>query len=181
MLKNRIANPVVRTLIEWLIAAALAILFFLVMRNFVFRVAHVTGSSMEPTLEHGDVVILNRVGWLMFGPRAGDIVAFPYRLDPSENYIKRVIALAGDVVDLRDGVFYVNDAPLDDDFSHERVVQRGDEEFPFRVPDGALFVLGDNRNGSKDSRFTAVGAVPVSDVVGRVAVRVWPWRLIGGV
>ncbi|MCL2363939.1 MAG: signal peptidase I [Defluviitaleaceae bacterium] len=181
MLKERVANPVARTLIEWFIAAALAILFFLIMRNFVFRVAHVTGSSMEPTLEHGDMVVLNRVGWLVFGPRVGDIVAFPYRLDPTENYIKRVIALAGDVVDLRDGVFYVNDARLEDDFSFERIIQRGDETFPFTVPEGTLFVLGDNRNGSKDSRFTAVGAVPVSDVVGRVAVRVWPWRSIGGV
>jgi len=181
MLKNKIANPLVRTLLEWFIAAVLAILFFLVMRNFVFRVAHVTGSSMQPTLAEGNIVILNRAGWLLFGPRHGDIVAFPYRLDPSENFIKRIIGLEGDVIDLRDGAFYVNDVRLEDDFAHERIVQRGDENFPFVVPPGTLFVLGDNRNGSKDSRFTAVGAVPVTDVVGRVVLRVWPMPSFGRV
>ena len=181
MLKDRIANPLVRTLIEWFIAAALAILFFLIMRNFVFRVAHVTGSSMEPTLQDGNMVVLNRVGWLVFGPRVGDVVAFPYQMDPSENFIKRVIAVGGDVVDLRDGAFYVNDVRLEDDFSHERIIHRGDENFPFVVLDGTLFVLGDNRNGSKDSRFTSVGAVPVSEVVGRVAIRVFPFNVFGRV
>lgn len=181
MLKNKIANPYLRSLVEWLLAAGLAVLFFLVMRNFVFRMAHVTGSSMEPTLSHGDMVVLNRLGWLVFGPRLGDIVAFPPQIDPTDHYIKRIVAMAGDEVNLYDGAFYVNGARLEDDFSYERIVLRGDEIFPVVVPEGAIFVLGDNRNGSKDSRFTAVGAVPVRDVVGRVAGRVWPLRAFGGV
>jgi len=181
MLKNRIANPYVRSLIEWLLAAGLAILFFLVMRNFVFRVAHVTGYSMEPTLSHGDMVVLNRVGWLVFGPRVGDIVAFPYHFNPGDNFIKRVIAMEGDEVDLRDGAFYVNGVRLDDDFSQDRVIRRGDADIllPLVVPEGTIFVLGDNRNYSKDSRFVTVGNVPVSDVVGRVLVRVWPLGSFG--
>jgi len=179
MFKDRIANPYVRSLLEWLIAVGLAILFFLISRNFLFRMAHVTGSSMEPTLYHGDMLMLNRLGWLVNGPRINDVVAFPFRLDPSENFIKRVIALAGDKVDLIDGVFFVNDVPLDDDFSEAKIVLLGDEIFPLVVPEGAVFVLGDNRNGSKDSRFTDVGSVPIGDVVGRVAVRVWPLSRLG--
>ena len=179
MFKNKIANPYLRGLLEWVVAVGLAVLFFFIMRNYVFRMAHVTGSSMEPTLSHGDMVVLNRAGWLISGPQVGDVVAFPYRLDPTENYIKRVIALGGATVDLRDGAFYVDDERLDDDFTHERVIFRGDEMFPLVVPDGALFVLGDNRNGSKDSRFTAVGSVPYQEVVGRVSVRVWPFRSMG--
>jgi signal peptidase I len=181
MLKNKIANPYVRSLLEWFLAAGLAILVFLVARNFLFRMAHVTGSSMEPTLDHGEMVVLNRLGWLVSGPRVGDIVAFPYRLDPSENYIKRVVALAGDTVDLLDGAFYINGTRLDDDFSYDRIVLRGDEAFPLTIAEGTVFVLGDNRNGSKDSRFTAVGSVPVSEVVGRVALRVWPLGVFGRV
>ncbi|MCL2187461.1 MAG: signal peptidase I [Defluviitaleaceae bacterium] len=179
MLKNKIANPYLRGLVEWLLAIGLALLFLFVMRNYTFRMAHVTGSSMEPTLYDGDMVVLNRAGWLISGPRIGDIVAFPYRLDPSENYIKRIIAIGGDTVDLYDGAFYVNDLRLDDDFSHERVIRPGDENFPLTVPDGTIFVLGDNRNNSKDSRFTAVGSVPYTDVVGRVSVRVWPFGSLG--
>ncbi|MCL2603125.1 MAG: signal peptidase I [Defluviitaleaceae bacterium] len=174
MLKNRIANPYVRSLIEWLVAIGLAVLFFLVARNFLFRTAHVDGNSMEPTLSNGDMLVLNRAGWLITGPRVNDIVAFPYRMNPSENFIKRVIALPGDTVDILDGSFYVNGVRLDDDFSHERIADRWDADFPVTVPEGAVFVLGDNRNGSKDSRFSSVGNVPISDIVGRVWIRVWP-------
>jgi signal peptidase I len=183
MLSDRIANPYLRSLVEWLIAGVLAVLFFLIMRFFIFRVAHVTGSSMEPTLAHGDIVVLNRLGWLISGPRVGDIVAFPYQSDPGDNFIKRVVAVPGDEVDLRDGAFYVNGERLEDDFSHELIEQRGDAAriLPLIVPEGTVFVLGDNRNGSKDSRFATVGNVPISDVVGRVAVRVWPMRTVGRV
>jgi len=183
MLSNRIANPHLRSLVEWLIAGGLAVLFFFVMRCFIFRVAQVTGSSMEPTLTHGDTLVLNRLGWLISGPRVGDIVAFPYQGDTSDNFIKRVVAVSGDEVDFRNGFFYVNGARLEDDFSHDRILQPGDanEILPLTVPEGRVFVLGDNRNGSKDSRFATVGNVPVAEVVGRVAVRLWPMRAFGRV
>jgi signal peptidase I len=174
MFKNRIANPYVRSLIEWLFAIGLAVLFFFVARNYLFRMAHVTGSSMEPTLNHGDMLVLNRLGWLFSGPREGDVVAFPSRLDPSDNLIKRVIGLPGDRIDLIDGAFYINDNRLEDEFSQERIAPRWDAEFPLVVPEGTVFVLGDNRNGSLDSRFSVVGNVPVTEVVGRVSIRVWP-------
>jgi signal peptidase I len=179
MLKNQNIKPFIRNLLEWLFAIGLAVVFFLVARNFLFRMAHVTGSSMEPTLSHGDMVALNRLGWLVSGPRVGDIVAFPYRMDPSENFIKRVIALPGDTVDIVDGAFYINDVRLQDDFATEPIADRWDADFPLVIEEGFVFVLGDNRNGSKDSRFASVGNVPVSDVVGRVSIRVWPLGSIG--
>ena len=181
MLKNRIANPYVRSLLEWILAIGLAVLLFFIVRQFLFRVAHVTGSSMVPTLSHGDMVVLNRWSYLFSSPRLGDIVAFPNPEDPSEYYIKRVIGIPGDVVDLRDGVFYVNGELLDDAFSYDQVIALGDTVFPVTVPEGRFFVLGDNRNGSLDSRFASVGTIDGSDMVGRVLLRVWPIASFGRV
>jgi signal peptidase I len=117
MLKNRIANPYVRSLVEWLLAIALAFVLFLILRNFVFRLAHVSGSSMEPTLMHNDMVILSRLSYLISDPKTGDIIAFPFKENPSEFYIKRVIGVTGDIIDLQPYHFLVIGIRLDDDFS----------------------------------------------------------------
>ena len=180
MLK-KIPNPYVRSLCEWLLAVAAAVLIFLVVRSFVFRFAHVSGNSMEPTLNHGDTVVLSRVHYLFGEPKKGDIVAFPYKENPSEYYIKRVIGVPGDVIDLTDYRFTVNGVPLSDEFSSEAVLALGDVRFPLTVEDGRYFVLGDNRNGSKDSRYAAVGCVPKGQMVGKVVLRVWPHTAFGGV
>jgi len=181
MFKNRIENPFLRGLIEWVLAIGLAFLLFFVMRSYIFRIAHVTGDSMGPTLNHGDMVVLNRFVYLFSPPRAGDIVAFPYQENPSEFYIKRVIGVPGDIIDLQNGEFLINGQLLDDPFSGDFVLVSGDVNFPVEVEDGRFFVLGDNRNGSKDSRFVAVGTVPGRDMVGRVAVRIWPFGALGQV
>jgi signal peptidase I len=181
MLTKRISNPILRNLLEWVIAGVLALLLFFVMRTFVFRIATVSGPSMLPSLRDGDMVFLNRFSYLFIEPQVGDIVAFPNPNDPSEHYIKRVIGAPGDVIDLRMGIFYVNDFPLDDSFSHEVVFITGDVFFPVIVEDGHFFVLGDNRNQSMDSRNSAVSNVPGDVMVGRVAFRIWPMNALGRV
>ena len=179
MLKNRIKNPILREIAEWAVALALMLLLFLVLHFFVFRVAHVTGGSMMPTLNHGDIVVLNRLEHLVTGPRAGDIVAFPNPSDPSQYYIKRVIGVPGDIVDLQDGVFWVNGVELVDDFSQEPIWERGDVVFPITVEDGRYFVLGDNRNGTIDSRHSSVGNVCSQEMFGRTSLRIWPLERFG--
>jgi len=148
---------------------------------------------MEPTLQHGNMVVLNRFSYLFSEPSIGDIVAFPYPQDPSEYYIKRIIAGPGDlvdlrhfsppgqIVDLRHFRFYVNNEPLDDRFSTYPVLVSGDVVFPVLVPENMFFVLGDNRNGSVDSRWQSVGTIYASDMVGRVAIRIWPFNAFGSV
>ena len=178
---ERIPSPLLRGVAEWLFSLGLAALLFFVIRGFILRTAHVDGHSMSPTLEHGDMVVLNRFAYVIGGPRVGDIVAFPYAGNPDEHYIKRIIAAPGDVVNLREGAFWVNDYLLDDSFSEEQIISFGDASFPILVEDGHFFVLGDNRNGSRDSRFSSVGTVPAEDMVGRVAVRIWPLGRLGSV
>jgi len=178
---NRIANPFVRGLVEWIIAIGLAVILFFVLRMFLFRVAHVSGFSMAPTLSDGDRVILNRAAVVFGTMRPGDIVAFPYPNNPSEYYIKRVIGVSGDVVDLINGRFYVNGIQLEDAFSHDAVWSTGNVIFPVTVEEGRVFVLGDNRNSSKDSRYLTVGTIPDRDILGRVLVRIWPFGELGQV
>jgi len=181
MFKNHIQNPLLRGLAEWLLAILLAVLLFFVVRSFLFRVAHVTGNSMESTLSHGDMVILNRLSYLFFNPRIGDIIAFPNPENNGEFFIKRIIAGPGDIVDLLDGFFVINGIPLEDNFSANPTSLLGNVSFPIEIEEGRYFVLGDNRNNSLDSRSADVGNIQARDMVGRVAIRVFPFDRFGRV
>jgi len=178
---SRIENPVVRNIVEWVFVLAIAFILALITRTFLFRVTRVTGYSMVPTVNHGDILFLNSFTYLFNDPQVGDIVAFPFPNDPNEYFIKRIIAAPGDVVDLIDGTFYVNGAPLNDAFIGTDVVSAGNVAFPVTVEEGRYFVLGDNRNNSQDSRYTSVGNVYGRDMLGRAFVRVWPLSSFGGV
>jgi signal peptidase I len=179
MFYNRIQNPILRGAAEWLVSIGLAVLLFFVVRGFIFRTAHVDGGSMSPTLIHGDMLVLNRLTYRLSTPKVGDIVAFLYTEESGEYYIKRIVAAPGDVVDFLDGFFYVNGELLSDDFSEEATLVRGDAEFPVTIAEKNYFVLGDDRNGSQDSRFTNVGTVSANKMVGRAKIRIWPLNRIG--
>ena len=174
MLTKHIENPFIRNLAEWAVAALAALILFLFMRNFVFRVADVNGHSMEPTLSHGDFVLLSRVGYWFGEPQKGDIIAFPFRENPSEYYIKRIMAVPGDVVDFQNNRFVINGAEPDFGFEHVDIISRGDIYLPMTIGEDEFFVLGDNRNSSKDSRYQSVGPIGERDMLGRVVVRFWP-------
>jgi len=178
---SRIQNPVVKGLVEWVFVIVLALLLALVTRAFLFRVTRVTGYSMEPSLSHGDVLILNRLSYVFSSPQVGDIVAFPYPEDPSSYFIKRIIAQGGDVVDIQENRFIINGQPLDDPFSAELLRAPWNVNFPITVEEGRFFVLGDNRNGSRDSRNVSVGNVYGDEMIGRVLVRIWPFSTFGRV
>jgi signal peptidase I len=181
MLINRIENPLLRGAAEWLVTIGLAVLLFFVVRGFLFRVAHVDGGSMSPTLVHGDMVILNRLAYRLSSPRVGDIAAFLYAEGDGQFYIKRIVAASGDIVDFSNDFFYVNGERLNDDFSAEPTIVSGDVNFPVTIEEGHFFVLGDDRNGSQDSRFSSVGTVPAREMVGKATIRIWPLGRAGRV
>ncbi|MCL1988392.1 MAG: signal peptidase I [Firmicutes bacterium] len=179
MLTKNIKNPIVRNILEWLFAIATAFILFLIIRNFIFRVADVNGHSMQPTLEHGDFVLLSKIRYWFDAPQHGDIIAFPFRGNPSEYYIKRVIGVPGDTIDFLDNQFIVNGQTEEYSFAVVDIFSGGDTDFPITVAAGEFFVLGDNRNASKDSRYTEVGLVPQNEMLGRVTFRLWPIGRIG--
>ena len=178
MLKKYIQNDVLRNILEWIISILIAVVIFMLIDNFVMKSARVYGGSMEPTYAHHDRVIINRFIYFFSDPQLGDIIAFPFAADPSQQYIKRIVGLAGDEMDLRDGYMYRNGVRLDDDFSYQRAFQ-STVAFPLVVEEGRVFVLGDNRLISEDSRFYRVGNIPKEDILGRVDFRWFPFNRFG--
>ena len=165
--KNRM-----REIVHFLLALVGAVAFGLLFQLWVARPANISGNSMEPTLSHGDRVIVTRVPYWFREPRVGDIIAFPYQ--QGEYFIKRITALPGDVVDVRVHQFVVNDLPLTDEFSDDLIFTQGDLNFPVTVPENSFFVLGDNRNVSKDSRFEDVGFISFEQIIGKAVIQIWP-------
>lgn len=128
------------------------VVFVLIVNNFIIINAKIPSESMENTIMTGDQIFGNRLAYLNHGPERYDIIIFKYPDNESKLFIKRVIGLPGETVTIRDGKVYINDnkEPLDDSFIPEPM--EGDFG-PYEVPEDHYFVLGDNRNWSKDSRF----------------------------
>ncbi len=138
-------------------------------------VLKIYGSSMTPTLENGQIVISVKSG----SYETGDLVVFRYN---NKVLVKRLIAQAGDWVNIdKDGTVYVNDIPLDEPYLTEKALGECDLELPYQVPESRLFVMGDHRSVSVDSRSTAVGCVAEEQLVGIIVLRVWPLDQFGGV
>ncbi len=153
-----------RELLETLLITGL---LFLSINLFTSRI-RVEGSSMEPTLHNGEFVVVNRVAYRWQDLRRGDIIVFHYPLDPERRFIKRVIGLPGDTVEIRDGQVWVNGEPLQESY----ISAGARDEGVWKVEPGRVFVMGDNRNNSSDSR--AWGTLAMQDVIGRAVLIYWP-------
>ena len=138
----------------------------------LFPVLKIYGNSMTPTFYEGQIVIARRGSDF----KTGDIVAFNYN---NQVLIKRVIARAGDWVDIRsDGTVIVNGVMLDEPYVSEKAYGQNDLTYPYQIPDKAIFVMGDHRLTSVDSRSRDVGCIPEDEIVGRILLRIWPLKEI---
>lgn len=136
-------------------------------------VLQIYGSSMTPTLQDGEIVVSVKTSDFT----QGDIISFYYN---NKILIKRVICGAGDWIDMdEDGNVYVNDVLLDEPYLVEKALGECDISLPYQVPDGRIFVLGDHRSTSVDSRSTSVGCVAQEQIVGKIVFRVWPLNRLG--
>lgn len=173
----------------------ISVLVVLLVFTFLFKVATVEGDSMVPTLENGDRLIVSDLGYT---PKNGDVIIVAARssnlLDAehhvvvgeglNKRIVKRVIAQAGQTVDIdfAEGTVSVDGVTLQEPYVNTPTnTNAGAFNFPLTVPEGYLFVLGDNRAISKDSRHPAVGLIPTEDIVGKVVWRVFPFSQFGGV
>ncbi|MBT9176092.1 MAG: Signal peptidase I T [Firmicutes bacterium] len=157
--------------LEWGKAFALAIILALIIRVFLIEVYIVDGVSMQPSLHHGERVLVNKLVYRFSDPGFSDVVVFRYPRDRERDFIKRVIAVAGQTVETRENHLYVDGVRLAEPYL--RVPTHGPFG-PVRVPEGTVFVMGDNRNFSLDSRDPAVGFIPLTEVKGEAMLIFWP-------
>jgi signal peptidase I len=168
-----------RAILEIVQALALAVVISVVLNLFVVQVTEVRQRSMEPTLEQNDRVLVSKVDYRLGSPQRGDIIVFnPPIPDATIPYVKRVIAVGGETVDLRNGNVFVNGQQVDFLQAHGTSQPQAPQiVYPFTVPEGQIFVMGDNRTFSSDSR--TFGPVPVGNIIGKVILRFWPFdRLV---
>ena len=168
-------------LYDWADALVYALIAIVLLFTLVFRMTGVVGGSMQPTLYENDKLIISNI---LYEPEPGDIVVVTKRSFREEPIVKRVIAVAGQTVDLDPvtGAVYIDGVLLEEDYVSEKLTYEfGDMQFPLYVEDGHIFVMGDNRNHSTDSRNVAVGLVDTRMVLGKVLFRIFPFTSIGSV
>ena len=170
-------QSVKNSIIEWVKVFGLAIVLAFVITLFI-KPTLVSGDSMLPTLHENDYLIINKIGYKIGEPKNGDVIVFKSDLEKNDgttkDLVKRIIGVAGDKVVIKDGKVYLNDKLLDETYLREGMDTTGDVDIV--VPEGKLFVLGDNRKVSLDSRYEQVGLVDVNDVEGKVLVRLYPFN-----
>jgi signal peptidase I len=154
-------------LLEIFETLALALILYVAI-DAVFARVRVVNISMQPTLVEGDIILVNKLAYIFGKMQTGDVVIFHNPGNLSEDYIKRLIGKPGDRVVVRDGVVTVNGTPLDEPYIADQPWYSGE----WQVPEGAVFVLGDNRNSSSDSH--SWGFVPLKDLVGKALAVYWP-------
>jgi signal peptidase I len=170
------SNRLRRSLLEFIETLLMAALLFAMINLLTARI-RVMSISMEPNLHEGNLVIVNKVAYHLVGePQRGDVIVFENPINAQDDpYIKRVIGLPGDSVRIENGQVFVNGSLLSEPYLTVSTIRGGE----FRVPEQSLFVMGDNRNNSSDSR--QWGMVPYEEIIGRAEVIYWPpenWQFL---
>ena len=148
--------------------------------TFVGQRTRVSGLSMETTLQDGDNLIVDKISYRFHDPSRYDIIVFPYKYEENTFYIKRIIGLPGEIVQVKDGYTYINGKKLTSDiYGREVMDEPGIAEEPIKLGSDEYFVLGDNRNHSQDSRDPYVGVLKRSDLLGRAFIRIYPLNKFG--
>ncbi len=158
-----------KKLVIEIIGTLLAGVVIFVLINVSVQYSIVEGSSMEPNLHNGQRLLINKIAYS--NPQRGDVIIFPppHVANPEDDFIKRIIGMPGEIIEIKDGVVYINDSPLDEPY----IVDNAGIDLPLTVvPDGEYFVLGDNRGNSSDSR--GGWTVPGEDIVGKAWLSIWP-------
>lgn len=163
---------------DWMQSLVFALIICIIVFVFIFRIVDVSGDSMNPTLLHGDKLVVSDV---FYKPKQGDIVIFRKDEYKAEALVKRVIATEGQTIeiDFDRGRVYVDGELLDEPYIAEPTHNQLDFQGPQTVPEGCVFVMGDNRNASSDSRRAQIGMVDERLIVGKVLLRVFPLDSIG--
>ena len=163
----------IRAVFEIILYFALVACITFLIIHFVGQRTVVNGVSMQPTLSDGDNLIVDKLSYRFHDPERFDIIVFPFQFQDNTYYIKRIIGLPGETVEIRDGHIYIDGSsePLEDVETKEYMVGNYG---PYTVPEGCYFVMGDNRNDSKDSRYWIHPYVSKDKILGKAVFRYWP-------
>lgn len=168
-------REIISTAAYLLIVVALTFLFV----QFVGQRTHVNGDSMNVTLEDGDNLIVDKLSYRFSAPERYDIIVFPYQYQEKTYYIKRIIGMPGETVQIMDGMVYIDGELLDESYGKEVMQYAGVASDPITLGEDEYFVLGDNRNNSSDSRDPSVGNIHEDQIIGKAFIRIWPLNKIG--
>lgn len=161
--KKKFRKTLLSTVSILIVVAAIAVL----MSTLFFPVVQVVGKSMEPTLKEGDILLLVKSDKVTYG----DLCCVSWQ---NKSLLKRVIGLSGDMIEIDgDGNVFINGTLLDEPYVEEKMLGKCEIEFPYKVPENKVFILGDQRETSVDSRSNAIGCVGTDQIVGRVLFKVW--------
>lgn len=169
-----------RDIYDWMQCIVVAIIVCVLLFSFFVRLVDVVGESMFPTLDNGDKIIVSN---LFYDPKPGDIVVFRKDEYRDEPLVKRVIAVEGQTIDIDFdlGIVYVDGVPLDEPYIAEPTSEPLDFSGPVTVPENCVFVMGDNRNHSTDSRYSTIGFVDKRCIMGKVYFTLYPLKNFGSV
>lgn len=177
---RRKEHGIIRELLGWIIYILIIIGLTYLIITYVGQRTRVSGSSMETTLSDGDNLIVDKISYRFRDPKRYDIIVFPYKYEENTYYIKRIIGLPGETVQVIGGYVYINGELLESDiYGAEPMADGGIASEPITLGADEYFVLGDNRNHSSDSRDPSVGILHREDLLGRAWVRIYPFDQMG--
>ena len=177
--RKKKSGGVLRELLGWIVYILIIVGLTYLIITYVGQRTRVSGSSMETTLSDGDNLIVDKISYRFQDPRRYDIIVFPYRYEANTYYIKRIIGLPGETVQIVDGEVYIDGKLLGEHYGNELMENAGLAADPITLGDDEYFVLGDNRNNSQDSRVSNVGVLHRDELLGRAWIRIWPFSEFG--
>ena len=166
-------QKIIKEIIEWTLTIVIPVVAALLIHQYLFTFARVDGDSMLDTLHENNIMGVSRLHYRLNEPQRGEIITCNYPGEGSKLFVKRIIGLPGETVELRAGTVYINGEPIDEPYL-TRV--SGDDFGPYQVGEDEVFVMGDNRPVSRDSR--SVGAISLDDLYGRVLFVAYPFNEI---
>ncbi len=170
--EKKINSEVLKDIFELMMGTLIAIFLAFAITYFVGMRTSVIGDSMEPALYNGQEILINRFIYKISSPKRGDVIVFlPNGNQKTHYYVKRVMALPGETVQIKNGKVYIDGELLEEDDSYDKIADAGIAENEIELSDNEYFVLGDNRNSSEDSRSGNIGAVDGSNIIGKAWFR----------
>ncbi len=170
---------VLKEVLGWILYIAIILGVTYLIITYVGQRTKVSGDSMESTLHTGDNLIVDKLSYHFRDPERYEIIVFPYRYESDTYYIKRIVGMPGETIQIKEGYLYINGERSKEQYGLERMDSAGIAAEEIVLAEDEYFVLGDNRNNSSDSRDPSVGVLKREEIIGRAWIRIWPLQNIG--